>query len=233
MADKMDVDEQEEVEAIVESGDTTLKLGQPSASEESASPYPKMALCQEIHELVVGAVPDGTTVDEFATKILTEIKTDLENPSLFELVTGKAQAVVAPAVADAIWSPADRTAKTDANKKHKEELNEKVVEAKEQAGDMEVMDARVALSRFAAKSLTEAEAIAANDDVLELPKISSGKKIDSLMESSRVSSFYGDHKKAAEFIEKVMTGSDCFCWFCSDHFIFAHPRDSTYVFPTP
>jgi 26S proteasome regulatory subunit N7 len=162
-----------------------------------------MALCQDIHKLVVGAIPDGMTSDELATKILREIATDLENPALFDFVTTKAHASVTAAAADSIWSPSDRTAKVAENAKHQEELNAKVVEAKEQAGDMEILDARVELSRFAAKSLTEADALAANAELLELPKISSGKKIDALMESSRVSSFYGDHKKAADFVEKV------------------------------
>jgi len=66
-----------------------------------------------------------------------------------------------------------------------------VEEAKESAGDMEVMDARVQVARFAAKSLTKDEALEAYKKLLELPKISSGKKIDALMESSRVASFYG------------------------------------------
>ena len=211
MEDKMDVDEQEEVEAIVESGDTTrpAKLGQPSASEDNANPYPKMALCQDIHKLSVGAVPAGVTTEEFATKILKQISDDLDNPTLFDFVTTKAQ--VAPSIADAIWSPSDRTAKVAANAKHLEELTAKVEEAKEQAGDMEILDARVEISRFAAKSLTEEEALKANSELLELPKISSGKKIDALMESSRVSSFYGDHKKAAEYVEKVCSLCVCVC----------------------
>jgi 26S proteasome regulatory subunit N7 len=68
---------------------------------------------------------------------------------------------------------------------------------------MEVMDARVAIARFAAKSLNEEEALAAYKKLLDLPKVSSGKKIDAMMESSRVASFYGDAKKTADFINSV------------------------------
>ncbi|KAL3908849.1 MAG: hypothetical protein SGARI_002879 [Bacillariaceae sp.] len=59
------------------------------------------------------------------------------------------------------------------------------------------------MARFAAKSLTEEEALEAYKKLLDLPKVSSGKKIDAMMESSRVASFYGDTKKATEFIDKV------------------------------
>ena len=83
------------------------------------------------------------------------------------------------------------------------ELEDKVNEAKESAGDMEVMDARIEIARFAAKSLDKDTALDAYKQLLELPKISSGKKIDSLMESSRVASFYGDTAKSNEFIESV------------------------------
>jgi 26S proteasome regulatory subunit N7 len=87
--------------------------------------------------------------------------------------------------------------------KHLEELEAKVDEAKESAGDMEVMDARVQIARFAAKSLSEAQTLDAYKKLLALPKVSSGKKIDSMMESSRVASFYGDIAKGDEFIESV------------------------------
>ena len=87
--------------------------------------------------------------------------------------------------------------------KHLEELEAKVEEAKESAGDMEVMDARVKIARFAAKSLSEDQALVAYKKLLDLPKVSSGKKIDAMMESSRVASFYGDIAKSDEFIESV------------------------------
>lgn len=215
MTDKMDVDEVEELEAIDESaGDTTgtpKQLGQPSASEEGASPYPKMALCQDIHKMMVGSVPVGTTADAFVTKILTQISQDLENPALYESVVaqmGTPPVGVNPAF---IWAPADLEAKKAAHTQHLAELNKNVEEAKEQAGDMEVLDARVEIARFAAKALTEDQALEAYAKLLELPKISSRKKIDAMMESSRVASFYGNQKKASEFIDSVSGVCVVFC----------------------
>jgi 26S proteasome regulatory subunit N7 len=65
------------------------------------------------------------------------------------------------------------------------------------------LDARFAIARFAAKSLSKDEALDAYDKVLALPKLSSGKTIDALMESARVASFYGDTTKNASIIDRV------------------------------
>ena len=146
------------------------KLGQPSASEESASPYPKMELCQQIHKLVVKA--EGTEDGKLQVEVLTQIKEELENPALYESVESKL------GVTTGIWSAEDLAAQKETNEKTAKDLEAKVAEAKESAGDMEVMDARVEVARFAAKSLTEKEALEAYKKLLELPKVSSGKKID-------------------------------------------------------
>lgn len=171
------------------------KLGQPSASEESASPYPNMELCQQIHKLVVKA--EGTEDGKLQVEVLTQIKEELENPALYESIESKL------GVTTGIWSAEDIAAQKETNEKTGKELEAKVEEANESAGDMEVMDARVEVARFAAKSLTEKEALEAYKKLLELPKVSSGKKIDAVMESSRVASFYGDTKKTSESVDKV------------------------------
>lgn len=176
------------------------KLGQPSASEDSASPYPDMELAQHIHKLTLKAF-HGETGDEdgsnLQTKVLTRIREELENPSLYEYVESSL------GVTTGIWSIEDIAAKKESNTKMVQTLEEKVDDAKESAGDMEVMDARIEIARFAAKSLTEDEALEAYKKLLNLPKISSGKKIDAVMESSRVSSFYGDSKNASESIDQA------------------------------
>ena len=177
------------------------KLGQPSASEESASKYPNMGLCQQIHKLVAKA--EGATDGTLQTEVLTRIREELENPSLYESVE------LMLGVDTGIWSAADLASKKEAHQKTAEELEQKVEDAKESAGDMEVMDARVELARFAAKSLTENEALEAYKKLLDLPKISSGKKIDAVMESARVSSFYGNTKKASEFTDSVSIELPC------------------------
>jgi len=190
--------EEKEKENNVSTTVSKPKLGQPSASEDSASPYPSMELCQQIHKLVVMAFHDESDDGKkLLTKVLTRIRDELENPTLYESVESTLN------VTTGIWSVENLSAKKESNKEMLQSLDAKVVEAKESAGDMEVMDARVELARFAAKSLTEDEALDAYDKLLNLPKVSSGKKIDAVMESSRVSSFYGDSKKASESIDKA------------------------------
>lgn len=170
--------------------------GQPSASEESASPFPDMEFAQEIHRLTV----KSAGVDaEYQTKVFKKIIEELENPSFYRLLQTTLSV-------DAGLCSEEKLKEMEAkNAAHVKELEAKVEEAKESAGDMEVMDARSKIARFAAKSLTKEEALEAYNKLLELPKVSSGKKIDALMESSRVASFYGDHEKSAEFVESVST----------------------------
>jgi len=177
-----------------ESKAETKKQGQPSAAEEGASPYPKMALAQEIHKLTVKA--PGVD-DAFQAKVFEKVATELENPSLYKLLQAQL------GVGGAGLSAVDQTAMEEKHAKHLEELEAKVEDAKENAGDMEVMDARVNVARFAAQSLTQEQTLEAYQKLLDLPKISSGKKIDAMMESSRVASFYGDNKKSAEFIDRA------------------------------
>jgi len=90
-------------------------------------------------------------------------------------------------------------------------LEEKVEDAKENAGDMEVLDARFEIAKFAAKSLSKDEALAAYQKVLDLPKLSSGKQMDALMEQSRISSFYGDIVANSGYIKKVRRFLAAFC----------------------
>jgi hypothetical protein len=68
---------------------------------------------------------------------------------------------------------------------------------------MEVLAARFEVARFAAKSLGKDTAYAAYDKLLALPKLSSGKIIDAVMECARVASFYSDTKKNGELVDKV------------------------------
>jgi hypothetical protein len=176
---------------------TKKKVGQPSASEDGAAPYPDMEICQSIHQLTTKCLPEGTVYEELKIKVYTQIAKELENPSLFKSLQstfGGGAGVLDEAVTKELETK---------HTKHLEELESKVEEAKESAGDMEVMDARLEIARFATKCLSKEEALGAYKKLLALPKISSGKKIDSLMESSRVASFYGDAAKSDEFIESV------------------------------
>jgi 26S proteasome regulatory subunit N7 len=176
------------------------KLGQPSAGEETASPFPDMELCQQIHRLTTESPRDAA----LEPQIFEQIAVEMENPSLYRKLrkTLYPEGTV-PSVAAAKLSEADLVAMEEKHQKHLEELEAKVEEAKESAGDMEVMEARVAIARFAAKSLSEKQTIEAYQKLLDLPKVSSGKKIDALMESARVASFYGDTSKADDLIDRA------------------------------
>merc|ERR1711935_657767 len=94
------------------------------------------------------------------------------------------------------------------NKLKLQELEKAVEDAKENSGDMEVLDARFEIARFAAKSLSKDEALDAYKVILDLPKLSSGKTMDALMESARVASFHGDAKKNTELVEKIAKLAD-------------------------
>ena len=179
------------------------KRGQPSASEETASPYPEMGLAQEIHKLTVRAFDDNEILEDASKKAVFEkIATELENPSLYKLLHST--------VGGGSLSETALKETEDKNTQHLKELEQQVEEAKENSGDTEVMDARVAIARFAAKAFSKEEALKAYQDLLDLPKVSSGKKIDAMMESSRLASFYGDHSKSAAFIDSVSCG--CIQW---------------------
>jgi len=170
------------------------KVGQPSAAEETASPYPDMDLCQDIHKLSVKAVGADAT---FQAKVFKQVATELESPGIYRSMQTKL------GVEGGVLSEADLLAMEAKHANHLEELEAKVEDAKENAGDMEVMEARVEIARFAAKSLSKDQALEAYKKLLDLSKVSSGKKIDALMESSRVASFYGDATKSTEMIDSA------------------------------
>jgi len=56
-----------------------VKLGQPSASEDTASKYPDMELCQQIHRLTTPQIVPLTKEEQ--QSILDEIAKTVENPS--------------------------------------------------------------------------------------------------------------------------------------------------------
>ena len=98
------------------------------------------------------------------------------------------------------------------DEKHRKKLDElelKVTEATENSGDMEVLDARLEVARFAAMTCSKDIALEMYQKVLELPKLSSGKTLDALMESARVASFHNDTTKNVSFIERVSVSQGC------------------------
>mmetsp|Transcript_5194 Transcript_5194/g.6310 ORF Transcript_5194/g.6310 Transcript_5194/m.6310 type:complete len:429 (+) Transcript_5194:71-1357(+) len=196
----MDVEETPE-----ETTTTTVKKVEPSASAETASKYPDMSLAQRIHRLVVlhsKLLDDDEAAAAKIPKDLTDIVKkeiagdDVENPSLYRHLKSTLQ------WEDAL-SEEELKSLDDKHKETMESLEKKEEEAKESAGDMEVLDAKLEQARFAAKSLSKDEAVEAYDKVVGLPKLSSGKKIDALMECSRVASFHGDDKRNAELLDQA------------------------------
>lgn len=183
----------------------------PSASGESAAKYPDMQLAQSIHRAVLMAAPNPKltpaaskainipSLSELSLQVLKQVK-DMENPSLYTHLSPLLN-----------WDDLSSDALDEMQKKndkHMLELEETVETSKENAGDMEVLDARFEVARFAAKCMSKDEALGAYQKVLDLPKLSSGKQMDALMESARIASFYGDVMKNAEFVKKIAKLAD-------------------------
>ncbi len=166
----------------------------PSASGEAAAKYPDMNLAQAIHRSTLMAAGKLDPDDDVSSNVLKEV-TEMGNPSLYQHLTPLLQWT--PLSTDEIQAMETKNAET------LKELEQKVEDAKENAGDMEVLDARFEIGKFAAKSLTKDEALDAYQKVLDLPKLSTGKQMDALMEQSRIASFYGDMVKNAEYVKKV------------------------------
>jgi len=142
-----------------------------------------MALAQSIHKLRTS----GIGLDASQTEDVVNVIKELKNPSLYR-------------------STFDLDIEVDLdteNKKKVKELQDAIVTAKEEAGDMEVLGASLAYAKFAFESLSKEEALEGYAKVLELPKLSSGKKIDVLMKRARVASFYGDTKLMTELVDSA------------------------------
>ena len=177
----------------------------PSASGVNASKYPDMSIAQSIHKLLMVNGPHAKLSGETATAagvptslnedVLKSVTVDMENAPLYRQLG-------VPLKWDSLSADALKTME-EKNSATMESLEKKVEETKENSGDMEVLDARFEVARFAAKSLSKDDAMAAYEKVLALPKLSSGKTMDALMESARVASFYGDLPKTRELVEKV------------------------------
>jgi len=144
------------------------------------------ALAQSIHRLQSNTSSDA----DLSTSVSNTILQELKNPSLYRLAFKDANL-------------ADLKSMEEGNSKISQDLQKAVEKAKEEAGDMEVLDASLAYAKFAFQALTKEEALSAYEKVLELPKLSSGKKIDVLMQRARVASFYGEMKMMVELVESA------------------------------
>jgi hypothetical protein len=82
-------------------------------------------------------------------------------------------------------------------------LRDFITKAKEEAGDMEVLHAHMDVARYCAKCTTKDMAMSAYEEVVSLPKLSIGKKLDAYLEMARVCSFWGDWKSMNETLVKA------------------------------
>jgi len=203
---------------------TTPKVKQninvtPSASGDNASKYPDMKLAQSIHRLTMmtgGSLAKLSSEDATSVGISSNLRSsvmkevggtgEMENPFLYRHLKSTLsweENENSTVEEERCLSEEDLVAMEERNKEAMKKLEDVVNESKENAGDMEVLDARFEVARFAAKSLSKDEALEAYGSLLELPKLSSGKKMDALMECSRVASFYGDSKRNGELMDKI------------------------------
>jgi 26S proteasome regulatory subunit N7 len=199
----------------------------PSAGSETASKHPDMELAQSIHKAIMISsgqltpndiqaigIP-STLIDDVMKQIGTKSSPlhdkELGNPSLYRHLktllnynnNNSNSNNTSQTQSPYYLSEEELQSMQQENLKTFLELEKKVEDAKENSGDMEVLEARFEVARFAAKCMTKEEALDAYDKVLALPKLSSGKVMDALMESSRVASFYGDLKKNKELVDKI------------------------------
>mmetsp|Transcript_28907 Transcript_28907/g.41420 ORF Transcript_28907/g.41420 Transcript_28907/m.41420 type:complete len:435 (-) Transcript_28907:16-1320(-) len=196
-----------EVDAVAIS-DSTRKQ---KAAELMELKNPNMSLAQSIHQMTV--IVNGTLEDPACVGLSSDLPEtvmkmiagpEVENPSLYRHLR---DSVLLPSPGSYSFDLPNEDELTAMETRHRatlEKLEAKVEDAKENAGEMEVLAARFEIARFAAKCLGKVEAIAAYDKILALPKLSSGKIIDTIMECARVASFYGDTKKNGELVDKAV-----------------------------
>ena len=150
--------------------------GAPSSAEENAAKYPDMSLGQRVHRL---ADPEA---------LLKEIA-DIKNVYLYRQVVNKLKEKGVAVTGSVLTEDALKAMEAE-HTANMAELEKKVETAAENAGDMEVLDARLEIARYAAQCLDPTAALAAYKQVMDLPKLSTGKKMDAWMESARIAFFY-------------------------------------------
>jgi len=203
-----------DVDVVPAEASASLKTKSPKADETGYSPYPDMKVAQSIHRVAMMTGPhpklnssDAASIGlspEYIIQVFRDVAgPDVENPSLYRHLKQVVHASSDVLGSFALLCEEELNVMDTKHRTKIESLETKMAEAKEKAGDTEVLDARFELARFAAKSLTKVEALEAYAKILKTPKLSSGKSMDALMDSARVAIFYGDVVKGEDFIAKV------------------------------
>ncbi|KAL3791154.1 hypothetical protein HJC23_000574, partial [Cyclotella cryptica] len=138
-----------------------------------------------------------------------ELQQPLLNPSLY-------QHLVSALSYPTPLSPSDLAALTEHHKSSISDLKSLITKAQEEAGDMEVLAAKLTVARYCTKCCSKEEALEAYEEVVGSPKLSVGKKLDGYLEMARVCSFWGDWKRMGEVLDKFhlcaqSSGTHCVC----------------------
>ena len=169
--------------------------GAPVAEDEEPKMVPDMALAQDVYLLELAlskpeVVPD---VAEVKARVLAHIKEDQQEPLYTSLC-------------ETLGWPVDTALQTELRAANDAELagiEEQLRVATESSGDMEILDALIAREKFYARIGNKAAAYAAADEILNKPKISTGKKIDAIMDKVRLGLFFRDPEGTKENLEKA------------------------------
>jgi len=162
------------------------------ASDENAKQNPNLELSNMIL-LIENKLKRNENIEEMKKKLIDSIIAD-SMASLYTHVCEKFS-----------WLIDESSLKTmkDANIVSMTDLEKKIVDATENAGDTEVLEGMFAKARFSSSVGDWPESVSAYDDILKRPKLSTGKKIDATMEKARISLFLLDFKQMKVLITET------------------------------
>jgi len=142
---------------------------------------PNLKICQDVYkyETSIKIGNDATKSESLKTAILEQVFEDNMAPYYDQLCTKFS------------WTVDEEKLKSmrEKNEKDLEDIEKSRLEAIENAGDTEVMDAMFARARNHATTGNCSEAFIAYDAILNKEKTSTSKKIDATLEQARVAFF--------------------------------------------
>jgi 26S proteasome regulatory subunit N7 len=166
-----------------------------TALDEDTKMCPNLKLCQDVYkyEISLKTGDDAAKSDSLKTTILEQIFEDNMAPYYDQLCAKFA------------WTVDEEKMRTmrETNDKDLENIEKTRLEAIENAGDTEVMDAMFARARNHASTGNCAEAFIAYDAILNKEKTSTSKKIDATLEQARVAFFFMDMAKLKVLLPKA------------------------------
>ena len=166
---------------------------------------PNMQLAQKVYRYEIRAKEGSSSsnmITELKESILADIVEDEMAPFYLTLCKKFEWAEDESFVSPLTERNADTLAKLDSNR----------TEAKENAGETEVLDAMFAKARYLMRIGNQPLAFVAYDEIAAMEKTSSVKKIDALLEKTRLALFLMDRAAIKECIQaaeaKVESGGD-------------------------